>query len=354
MLRNLGESMSTAEGLSTWCSTTPYMNAFQPIAASVVEVCRAADLVRVLTTSYPLHPSLLTSDNKVGTKKARILAAHAVTKTEKAINRMAPLPLSPEVVQKLAVLERKLDEIRRSIEKMPARSNNGAKRLMSHLFDREYQRLKTELKRSSKALLESTNDTATDGGISHADGILELASLSIRVATAICEAPALNFLIPAVGIAGVIYDTARSMKSNREAALELAKHSSTVTKCIVDHAARADLSAASNDEALVALNSALEKIRLYLADLQRPRHRIAFFIMANQEKDRTMQLNRGLDKVLMLFTSATVLSTRAEVHSYRHQITTLVRLDSDMKQTLTIMHAGLADITKRENDKPKN
>jgi hypothetical protein len=106
MLRNLGESMSTAEGLSTWCSTTPYMNAFQPIAASAVEVCRAADLVRVLTTSYPLHPSLLTSDNKVGTKKARILAAHAVTKTEKAINRMAPLPLSPEVVQKLAVLER--------------------------------------------------------------------------------------------------------------------------------------------------------------------------------------------------------------------------------------------------------
>jgi hypothetical protein len=47
----------------------------------------------------------------------------------------------------------------------------------------------------------------------------------------------------------------QSVKSNREAALELAEHSSTVTKCIVDHAASVDLSAASNDEALVALNS---------------------------------------------------------------------------------------------------
>jgi hypothetical protein len=58
MLPNPDESMSTAEDLSTWCSTTPYMNAFQPIAASAVEVCCAADLVRVFTTSYPLHHKL--------------------------------------------------------------------------------------------------------------------------------------------------------------------------------------------------------------------------------------------------------------------------------------------------------
>ncbi|KAJ7830358.1 hypothetical protein B0H14DRAFT_3715704 [Mycena olivaceomarginata] len=249
---------------------------------------------------------------------------------------MAPLPLSPEVVQRLAVLESKLDEIRRSIEKMPAQSKNGAKRLMTHLFDREYQRLKTELKRSSTALLQSTNDTATDGGILHADGILELASLSIRVATTIWEAPAPNFLKPAAGNAGVICDTTRWVKSNREAALELAEHSSTVTKCIVDHAGRLDLSAASDGEALVALNSVLEKVRLYLADLQRPRRRMAFLIMVNHGKDGTMQMDRGLDKTLALFTSATVLSTHEEVHSYRHQITTLVRLDSDMKQTLTV------------------
>jgi hypothetical protein len=106
MLPNLDESMSTAEDLSTWCSTTPYMNAFQPIAASAVEVCRAADLVVFSQLRIRCTTSSLTSDYKIGTKKARILAAHAVTKTEKAINRMAPLPLSPEVVQTLAVLER--------------------------------------------------------------------------------------------------------------------------------------------------------------------------------------------------------------------------------------------------------
>jgi hypothetical protein len=41
------KSMSTAEDLSTWCSTTPGMNTFQPIAAAAVEVCRAANLVGV-------------------------------------------------------------------------------------------------------------------------------------------------------------------------------------------------------------------------------------------------------------------------------------------------------------------
>jgi hypothetical protein len=98
---------------------------------------------------------------------------------------------------------------------------------MDHLFDREYERLKTELERNSKALvrssnfsalethyptslqLKSTNDTATDNRISKGECILELASLGIRVTTAICEAPALNFLKPAVGIAGVICDMAR-------------------------------------------------------------------------------------------------------------------------------------------------
>ncbi|KAJ7764456.1 hypothetical protein B0H14DRAFT_2633623 [Mycena olivaceomarginata] len=190
---------------------------------------------------------------------------------------MAPLPLSPEVVQRLAVLESKLDEIRRSIEKMPAQSKNGAKRLMTHLFDREYQRLKTELKRSSTALLQSTNDTATDGGILHADGILELASLSTRA----------QFLKPRCGQrwGDMRYDEV--VKSNREAALELASIPALL-----------DLSAASDGEALVALNSVLEKVRLYLADLQRPRRRMAFLIMVNHGKDGTMQMDRGLDKTL--------------------------------------------------------
>jgi hypothetical protein len=48
MLRNLDESLSTAENLRTWCATTLGMNTFQPIAASAVEVCHAAaNLVRL-------------------------------------------------------------------------------------------------------------------------------------------------------------------------------------------------------------------------------------------------------------------------------------------------------------------
>ncbi|KAJ7764435.1 hypothetical protein B0H14DRAFT_371022 [Mycena olivaceomarginata] len=186
---------------------------------------------------------------------------------------------------------------------MPKRSENKVKLLMGHVFDRETQRLKSELKRISKALLKSTVDNSSMvDGISRGECILELVSLSIDAAGVVCDAPVLNFLKPIVGIAAMICDTAKSVKSNHEAALGLAKHSSVVTKCLVDYAATHDVSAASNDEALVVLKSALGDIQSYFAALQKPRHRLASWIIVNHEKDRTVQLNRALDEALALFT----------------------------------------------------
>jgi hypothetical protein len=103
------------------------------------------------------------------------------------------------------------------------------------------------------------------------ESILELVSLSTRVAGAICDVPVLNFLKPMVGIAALICDTAKvtfrdtlltysidmacqSVQGNREASLDLAKHASIVTKCVVERASALDGGlTASNVEAVKAL-----------------------------------------------------------------------------------------------------
>ncbi|KAJ7865638.1 hypothetical protein B0H14DRAFT_2734101 [Mycena olivaceomarginata] len=237
---------------------------------------------------------------------------------------MAVLSQSPEIVQQLLLFETNLDGIRRFIEHMPSRSRNKAKLLVEHIFDREARRLKTELKRTLNTLLEESAKSLGYSDISRRDSIFELASLTARAAGVICDAPVLNFLKPIVGIAVIICDTA--------------KHSSVVTKSIVDHAASLDHSAANNGEALMALKSsvsrismrchefissrrsALEDIQLYLAALQNPR------------------------RLLALFTSANTLSTHAEVRSHGHQLKTLVRLNGNVKAMLTIMQADLASM----------
>ncbi|KAJ7126097.1 hypothetical protein C8R44DRAFT_119799 [Mycena epipterygia] len=152
------------------------------------------------------------------------------------------------------------------------------------------------------ALLGTSEKSSTSSGISRSDCILELASLSTRTAGAICEAPVLNFLKPAVGIAELICDTAKSVKSNRDAALDLAKHASAVTRCIVERASATDgASIAKDGEALKILKLALEDVQSYLTFLRDRRRRVISWILANQYKERFAQLNGALDKALSMF-----------------------------------------------------
>ncbi|KAF7363881.1 hypothetical protein MSAN_01046100 [Mycena sanguinolenta] len=318
------ETTLTAENLCAWCATTPGMSVFQPMAVSALELCRAA--------------ANLAENNKL-----QKLAAFAVEETEKLITQLGPLPLSPEIVHTIEFFETKLDEIRRSIEKTPARSKNKAKLVIEHVFNRDTSRQKAELKCISHALLQSSDNSSPTLRIRR-EYVLELASFSTRTAVAICDAPALNFLKPIVGIAEIICDTAKTVRSNHDAALELVKHSSAVTKAIVDHAASLDVAEATDGEGLEPLKSALEDIRLYLTPLQKPYRRPTRWIMANQDKNRMVQLNLALDKALAIFTSANVLDAQGELR-------TLVGLNSDLKETLTIIHADLARIvTKPEGE----
>ncbi|KAJ6512863.1 hypothetical protein C8R45DRAFT_1153244 [Mycena sanguinolenta] len=292
-MSTLHESTSRAESLCSQCATTPSMNALQPIAVSAVELCRAAAAADL----FGNHTS----------RMEKLARAFTVA-----------------VPQSLERIEAKLGEIRRVIEHLPSKG----KLIKDFSVNRETNRLKKELKAFVDTHLKGTHNipAAASKGISS----MELANLTVRAASAICEAPVLNFLKPVVGIAEIISETARTVKSNRAAALQLASHSSMVTKSIVEHAARLELNESatpSNDQGLIALKSVLESIHLHLGDLQKPR-RFRSWIMANKEKDRIDEFNKGLDRALALFTSTNVLSTRAEVR----EIETLVRGDGSVEE----------------------
>ncbi|KAF7336841.1 hypothetical protein MVEN_02120200 [Mycena venus] len=294
MPHNLHELAERAEDLRTWCSLTPGMSTFQPITASALDVCRAAaDL----------------GENR----EAERLVDYVVSETEKLINRMAPLPLSPNVRQIVELFKTKLQEIQQIIEQMPRRSKNKAKLIMGHVFNTKARRLKAELKGLSHAFLEDAGISFKNTDLSHGECILELATLGVRTASAICDAPGLNFLKPAVGLAGILCETAKSAKSNREAARDLAKHSSAVTKSIVDCASKIDVFFMNNGEAPMALKSALAGVQAYLTVLQKPRRRMTSWMLANQEKERIAELTRALDKALALFTATNTVNIYAEI-----------------------------------------
>ncbi|KAF7374572.1 hypothetical protein MSAN_00341800 [Mycena sanguinolenta] len=320
---SLHDSTSRAESLCTQCATSPGMNVFQPIAVSAVEVCRAAQN--------------LVQENGTHTARMEKLAALIVHEAERAITEMACATLqSPaETIQTLEPLEAKLDEIRRTIEHQPMRSKKS-KWFKDYTFDREIGRLKKELKALVNEPLKNTHKfpAAHSSGISY----MEFANLTIRTASAVCDASVLNFLKPVVGIAQIISETAQTVKTNRKAALQLASHSSMVMRSIAEHAATIG-SAESNNRPLVVLSSVLSDIQLHLTDLQKSRRqrRITSWIMANKEKDRINGFNQRLDKALALFTSTNILSTHTEVR----EIVAQVHMNTDL---LTTVRADLATV----------
>ncbi|KAJ7485573.1 hypothetical protein FB451DRAFT_1554457 [Mycena latifolia] len=317
------QSMANAEDLRKFCATTPGMNVYQPITASAVEVCTAADSIK--------------------TRKTDKLAAFIVDRTAVLINGMVNVPSSPELLQSLEGFKQKLDAIRRHIEQMPVQSGKKAKLLLGYKFKRETNRLKAELESHLCELLAMRNTCSPSSRASRSDSILELVSLSTRAAGAICEAPVLNFLKPVVGITALICDTAKCVESNHDAAADLAKRASAVTKCIVDRASAMDSpSAADNKDALEALKLALEDIQAYLAFLGKPRRRLAPWVFANQEKDRFVQLDSALDKALAMFSATEILRNSAQIGVL---VSTMQLLHSDMHRTLAIIRTHPAKVS---------
>ncbi|KAJ6524416.1 hypothetical protein DFH09DRAFT_1329475 [Mycena vulgaris] len=164
------------------------MNAYRPIAASAVEVCAAAALLK--------------------NRNCDKLAEYVVDRTTVLIDGMVHVPLSPDIPRFLDVFEQKVDAIRRHIEQpTPVQSSKAVKLLGGIRFKGESRRLKAELEDCLHALL-ALGSTHSASEPSRSECVLEVISLSTRAAGA-----------PVVGIVGLICDTAKTVQSNREAAV---------------------------------------------------------------------------------------------------------------------------------------
>ncbi|KAJ6524389.1 hypothetical protein DFH09DRAFT_1096077 [Mycena vulgaris] len=326
----LPQSTASAHALRAWCATTPGMNVYQPIAASAVGICSAAALL------------------KKGLKGDK-LAAYVVDRTTVLIDRMVHVALSPDISQFLDIFEQKLDAIRRHIEQIqPVGSSKVAKLLRRIRFKGESGRLKAELEDCLQALLTLDSTHSVLAEPSRSECVLEVISLSTRAAGAVCEAPGLSYLKPVVGIAALICETAKTVKSNRDAAVELAGHARTVTTCIVD---RASAMSTNNDgTALEALKLTLKEIQSYLILLAKPRRRLRPWIFANQQKERFVQLNAALDKALAMFSATKILSTAEDVRATAVNVRAIT---VDMRPTaidVGVLVASVERLERSDND----
>jgi hypothetical protein len=121
-----------------------------------------------------------------------------------------------------------LDMIRRHVESIPEQGTKPRRLSFSALaFLRESARLQAELDRSYKTVVCSLNFGSTNihldllqleiskkptmlSSASRNECILEVATLGVRAAGAICDLPGVNFLKPAFGMVAVICDTAKA------------------------------------------------------------------------------------------------------------------------------------------------
>ncbi|KAJ7250001.1 hypothetical protein C8J57DRAFT_1668495 [Mycena rebaudengoi] len=311
----LDEASANARQWCTIYQTNPRMSVYQPIAVSALEICGA---VRSSTDTKLLK-----------------LAFFAVDETALLLNRSSVGPVPQEFLALLEAYERILDNIRRHIENAQISTNKRGNLFSRHITS---SRLKNELKHQLKTMLHG-------GQLAHptcGENAVEILSVSLRASTVICEAPPLNFLKPIIGIAALICETAKTVKSNRDAAEELAKHAMNVTNCVVDRASKNGVVQGTNEDALNILKGALEDVHSHLIVLSK-RRRAMSWMLAAQEKDRVVSLNAGLDRALNLFTTTCVLSSNECVLSSNELVrsntiqldtvaSTLKQLDGEMSE----------------------
>ncbi|KAJ7822422.1 hypothetical protein B0H13DRAFT_2681786 [Mycena leptocephala] len=295
---------------------------------------------RVVSCIDPKHP-----------KKTSSLAVHAVKRTATLIKNGADVPRLPEFLQGLERFESTLDMIRRHVESIPEQGTKPRKLNFSALtFLRESARLKTELDRNYKTLLEISKKPTTLSSASRNECILEVATLGVRAAGAIYDLPGVNFLKPVFGMVAVICDTAKTVHGNRKAALALADHALNVTNLIVARTTTLYGEAGpENVHSLAPLCRALEQIQAFLEGLQNRRLRIAAWVLAGNDKDRFAELNSALDKALAIFASSEIIDTRAEIlrHNAQPSANVLVTAHqvNNVERSMTLVRRDLAALT---------
>ncbi|KAJ7134063.1 hypothetical protein C8R43DRAFT_640005 [Mycena crocata] len=238
--------------------------------------------------------------------------------------------VSPEFSKHLVLFDRTVDNIRRHIEDVTRRSQL----FPTYRRMRSCGHLKSELEDHLETLLHLLAQPASSTA-PQSQCIMEVLNLAARTSAAICDAPMLNFLKPVFNLTAIICETAKTVKSNREAAIDLAEHANRVTHCIIDR-----VSVGERPKAFRVLNSTLEEIRVYLASLQK-RRRMSRWITASEQKDRFTELNRALDQALSLFSTTTTLAVHEELQANATEIRSVGcsvrRIDEKLTRTLTLL-----------------
>ncbi|KAJ7256286.1 hypothetical protein C8J57DRAFT_1472997 [Mycena rebaudengoi] len=295
------------------------MSVYQPIAVSALEICVAVG-------------------SSTDTKLMK-LALYAVDETALLLNSSQVGPVPPEFLALLEAYERILDDIRRHIENAQISTNKRENLFSRHMSS---SRLKNELKNQLKTMLHGGQLAPPTSR----ENTVEILSVSLRASAVICEAPPLNFLKPIVGLAALICETAKTVKSNRDAAEELAKRAISVTNCVVERASKTEIFLDTNEDALNGLKGALEDVHSYLMFLEK-RRRAMSWLLTTQEKDRVAQLNAGLDRALSLFMTTCVLSSNECLRSSNELVrsntiqldllaSTVKQLDGGMSQNFAV------------------
>ncbi|KAK7006134.1 hypothetical protein R3P38DRAFT_1701188 [Favolaschia claudopus] len=297
MSKNLDRITTRAAELCIWCSTIPDISQIQQLSEATLEVCKAASSLG-------------------GNSQVEKLAAFVVENTEKLASQTLRQALSPEIAEDLKLYVEKLDDIRRTFKQMALQRKSPVKWVifLSTILARknaELQRSKAEMKKILHRVNATIQKPSAAKHLSRSDCALEIVSLGTKTLSAISEAPGLNLLKPALGAVSTICDQAKLVRRNKEAALELARHSSAVIQSLVDHTDAFDVSGPTNTHDFEEVGAVLQDIQTYLTTLSKPRRRLLIWIMADQEKDRISRLESALDKALALFTSVNVLETHA-------------------------------------------
>ncbi|KAJ7872536.1 hypothetical protein B0H14DRAFT_3131563 [Mycena olivaceomarginata] len=352
--KKLADAFTNAQRLQALCQTTTGLHAYRRIATLAVEDSR---------------------------RKVAALAVYAAKRTNVLVNNGAGIPLSPERSQALDKFERHvpihregwriglnhlpstLELIRRHIESVPERGTKPLKFGLATLaFFHHSRRLEAELDRVCHSL------TSKERAASRNEYVLEVATLSTRAASAICEIPlpGLSFLKPAVGMAALICDTAKvainyhlasyicskpnhprqTVNGNRAAALALARHAEDVTNSIVERARKTSPQGKSSGaDAVAPLVLTLEDVQAFLKRLQ-GRRRAASWILAGKDKERFAELNAALDRALVVFCGSQSIAIAAGVHRNTQDLAALVatvhRVEDGVTRTMAVVHSNRA------------
>ncbi|KAJ7274671.1 hypothetical protein C8J57DRAFT_1714498 [Mycena rebaudengoi] len=256
------------------------------------------------------------------------LALYAVDETALLLNRSPVGPVPPEFLALLEAYERILDDIRRHIESAQISTNKRGNLISRHMSS---SRLKNELKNQLKTMLHGGQLALP----TLRENTVEILSISLRASAAICEAPPLNFLKPIVGIAALIFETAKTAKSNRDAAEELAKHAINVTNCVVERAWNNGTVSETNEDALNILKRILEDVHSYPIFLNKRRRAMSW-----------IQGAEFIHATCVLSSNECLRSSNELVRSNTIQLdalaSTVKQLDGEMSQNFAALHLQLS------------